>query len=70
MIEMDGEVVSYIRDVINVQLDDAQVVKCHLGGKMRKHKINVVVGDRVRVKITPYDITRGIITLRHKKRRI
>jgi translation initiation factor IF-1 len=68
MIEMDGEVVKSIKDVISVKIDSGeQVLKCHLGGKMRKNKINVIEGDRVRIKVSPYDLNRGIIVLRYKK---
>lgn len=77
-IELDGEVVESIRGVITVAIpineenifgsdEEEMMLKCHVGGKMRQHKINVVVGDFVKVKISPYDLTRGIVVLRYKK---
>lgn len=70
MMELDGKVVSSVRDVILVQIDESeQVLQCYLGGKMRKNKINVIEGDRVRVKVSPYDLGRGIVILRHKKQK-
>jgi translation initiation factor IF-1 len=40
------------------------VIQCTIGGKLRKHKINLTSGDLVHVKISPYDLTRGFITYR------
>lgn len=62
--EFEGEVVSSIKGIMMVQLDSGQQVQCHISGRIRKNKINVVVGDRVRVKVTPYDMTKGFITFR------
>jgi translation initiation factor IF-1 len=39
---------------------------CHLGGKLRKHYIKVVPGDKVDIEVTPYDLTRGRIIYRHR----
>lgn len=69
--EFDGEVVESIRGTVRVAIDlggNESVIKCHVGGKMKKHKINVLVGDFVRVRVSPYDLTRGIIFHRHKKK--
>lgn len=41
-------------------------VHAHLSGKLRKHRIRVVLGDKVTVELTPYDLTKGRITYRHK----
>lgn len=56
-----------------VQLDDPNYptdheVLCHLGGKMRIHYIRVLPGDVVTVELTPYDLEKGRIVFRHKKR--
>lgn len=42
------------------------VILCHISGKMRKHFIRIIAGDRVTVQLSPYDLTRGRITFRHK----
>ena len=42
------------------------VIFCHISGKMRKHFIRILPGDRVTVQISPYDLTKGRITFRHK----
>lgn len=49
-----------------VQLENGMDVIAHLCGKMREHRIRVVMGDRVKVAVSPYDLSRGRITFRHK----
>ena len=49
-----------------VQLDSGQGVIAHVAGKMRKHFIRIVPGDRVRVELSPYDLTKGRITFRER----
>lgn len=50
-----------------VQLENsAHVVLAAISGKMRKHRIRILVGDRVSVEMSPYDLTRGRITYRYK----
>jgi translation initiation factor IF-1 len=50
-----------------VQIDDSQhVVLAQISGKMRKHRIRILVGDRVSVEMSPYDLTRGRITYRYR----
>jgi len=50
-----------------VQLDNSQhVVLAAISGKMRKHRIRILVGDRISVELSPYDLTRGRITYRFK----
>ncbi len=62
--EFEGEVISSVKGIMIVLLDSGQEVQCHISGRIRKNKINVVVGDRVQVKVTPYDLTKGFITFR------
>ena len=50
-----------------VKLDGGHTVLAYLSGKMRRHYIRVLLGDRVRVELSPYDLTRGRITYRYKK---
>ncbi len=47
-----------------VELDVGGEIIAHIGGKMRKHYIKIIPGDRVKVEISPYDLTRGRITFR------
>ena len=49
-----------------VTIENGNVVTCTLSGKLRQHKIRVLVGDTVTVSISPYDLTKGIITWRNK----
>ncbi len=62
--EFEGVVQNSVKGIISVQLETGSTVQCHIGGKMRQNKIQIVVGDSVRVKISPYDLGKGIITYR------
>lgn len=65
-IEDDGRVVETLPDaVFKVELDSGEEVLAHISGKMRKFRIRVVVGDRVKVERSPYDPTRGRIVRRY-----
>jgi translation initiation factor IF-1 len=50
-----------------VELDNGHEVLAYLSGKMRRYYIRVLLGDRVLVELSPYDLTRGRITYRYKK---
>jgi translation initiation factor IF-1 len=50
-----------------VEMDNGHEVLAYLSGKMRKYYIRVLIGDRVRVELSPYDLERGRIVYRHKK---
>ena len=50
-----------------VELETGHEVLAYLSGKMRKHYIRILLGDRVQVEISPYDLSRGRIVYRHKK---
>jgi translation initiation factor IF-1 len=66
---VDGTVLETLpNNMCRVQLDkpEGHVVLCHVSGKMRMHYIRILVGDRVTVEISPYDLTRGRITYRYK----
>jgi translation initiation factor IF-1 len=52
-----------------VKLDTGHEVLAYLSGKMRKYYIRILLGDRVRVELSPYDLTRGRIVYRYKKQR-
>ncbi len=50
----------------SVRLDQDRLVLAHLAGKLRRNRIRVLAGDRVTVEMSPYDLTKGRITYRHK----
>ena len=67
VIQMQGEVVENLPNAtFRVKLENGHVVLGHISGKMRKHFIRILPGDRVRVELSPYDLTRGRITYRLK----
>jgi len=60
-----GKVVESLPDAnFKVELEDGTEILCHLGGKMRLHKIKILPGDKVKVEISPYDQKRGRIIWR------
>lgn len=64
-IEMDGVVVETLRNTkFKVKLENGHVVTAHISGKMRKNYIRILTGDKVRVEVTPYDLTKARITFR------
>jgi translation initiation factor IF-1 len=66
-IAVDGRIVDALPNAMfTVELDNGHSVLGHLGGKMRKNYIRVLPGDRVVVELSPYDLTRGRITFRHR----
>lgn len=67
LLEFEGSVTELLPNAMfRVQLDNGHVVLAHTSGKMRKNRIRVLVGDKVNVEMTPYDLTKGRITFRHK----
>ena len=67
MIEMGGTVIEKLPNAMfRVRLENDHEIIAHTSGKMRKNRIRVMVGDRVDVEMTPYDVTKGRITYRHK----
>jgi translation initiation factor IF-1 len=68
-IELEGTIVEALPNTqFTVELDNHHRVLAYLSGKMRKYYIRILLGDRVRVEMTPYDMSRGRITYRYKKR--
>ncbi len=67
-IEVEGTVVEALPDTqFKVRLDNGHEILAYLSGKMRKYYIRILLGDRVRVEMSPYDLTRGRIVYRYKK---
>ena len=66
-IEMEGTVAEVLPNAtFRVTVNGGHDVLTTLGGKMRQNRIRVLAGDRVTVEVSPYDLTRGRITFRHK----
>jgi len=66
-IEVEGVVTEALANTrFRVQLDNGHKVIAHVAGKMRKHFIRIVPGDKVTVQLSPYDLTKGRITYRER----
>jgi translation initiation factor IF-1 len=66
-IEVIGTVVEPLPNAMfRVELDNGHRVLAHISGKMRMHFIRILPGDKVKVELSPYDLTRGRITYRYK----
>ncbi len=66
-IEIEGKVVEKLPSLkFRVELDTGNEVLAHISGKMRMYYIKILPGDRVKVELSPYDLTRGRITYRYK----
>ncbi len=66
-IEMDGEVVEALRNgQFRIQLDNGHETLGYTAGKMRRFRIRILPGDRIKVELSPYDLTRGRIVYRYR----
>jgi translation initiation factor IF-1 len=66
-IKSDGVITETLPNAtFRVKLDNGVEILAHISGKMRMHFIKILVGDRVTVEISPYDLTKGRITYRYK----
>ena len=62
---MEGEIVDVLpNQMFKVKLENEHIVTAYTGGKMRKFRIRLVTGDRVRIEMTPYDLDKGRIIFR------
>ena len=67
LLEFSGTVTELLPNaMVRVKLDNDHQVLAHTAGKMRKHRIRVLAGDKVNVEMTPYDLSKGRITFRYK----
>ena len=67
VIELEGTVVEALPNAtFQVELANGHQILAHISGKMRMHYIKILPGDRVRVDMSPYDLTKGRITFRYK----
>ena len=68
-IEVEGTVIEALPATqFRVRLDNDHTVLAYLSGKMRKYYIRILLGDRVKVELSPYDLTKGRITYRQRRR--
>jgi translation initiation factor IF-1 len=64
-VEFEGEVIEALRGrMFRIKLDNGHETLGYLGGRLKRYRIRVMLGDRVRVELSPYDITRGRIVYR------
>jgi translation initiation factor IF-1 len=67
VVEVEGTVIEPLPNAMfRVQLDNGHKILAHISGKMRMHFIKILPGDRVKVEVSPYDLSRGRITFRSK----
>lgn len=67
LIEFTGTIMELLPNAtFRVELENGHMVLAHTSGRMRKNRIRVLAGDKVTVEMTPYDLTKGRITFRHK----
>jgi translation initiation factor IF-1 len=66
-IELDGIVIEALGNAMfRVQLENGHIITAHIAGKMRLNYIKILPGDKVQVEMSPYDLSKGRITFRHK----
>jgi translation initiation factor IF-1 len=66
-IEVEGTVLEPLPNAMfRVELENGHKILAHISGKMRMHFIKILSGDKVKVQLSPYDLTRGRITYRYK----
>lgn len=66
-IEQDGTILEALSNAMfRVQLENGHEILAHISGKMRMHYIRLLPGDRVKLEMSPYDLTKGRITFRYK----
>ena len=67
VIEKDGTIVEALSNAMfRVELDNGHVLIAHISGKMRMHYIKILPGDKVKVEMSPYDLSKGRISFRYK----
>lgn len=66
LIELTGAVTEVLpNSTFRVEVDNMKsIVLCYMGGKLKQHKIKVILGDRVKIEVSPYDLSKGRITYR------
>ena len=66
-IEQEGKIIEALSNAMfRVELENGHTITAHISGKMRMHYIRILPGDKVKVEMSPYDLTKGRITFRYK----
>lgn len=66
-IVQDGSIIEALSNAMfRVELENGHILTAHISGKMRMHYIRILPGDKVKVEMSPYDLTKGRITFRYK----
>ena len=66
-VEVEGKVIEALPNAMfRVELENGHIITAHISGKMRMHYIKILPGDKVKVEMSPYDLTKGRITFRYK----
>ena len=66
-IEQDGTILEALSNAMfRVELENGHIITAHISGKMRMHYIKILTGDKVKIEMSPYDLTKGRITFRYK----
>ena len=66
-IEQDGTIIEALSNAMfRVELENGHVITAHISGKMRMHYIRILPSDKVKLEMSPYDLTKGRITFRYK----
>ncbi len=66
-IEQDGTILEALSNAMfRVELENGHVITAHISGKMRMHYIKILTGDKVKIEMSPYDLSKGRITYRYK----
>ena len=66
-IEQDGAITEALSNAMfRVELENGHIITAHISGKMRMHYIRILPGDKVKLEMSPYDLTKGRITFRYK----
>lgn len=66
-IEQDGTIIEALSNAMfRAELENGHVITAHISGKMRMHYIRILPGDKVKLEMSPYDLTKGRITFRYK----
>ncbi|ODN43790.1 translation initiation factor IF-1 [Piscirickettsia litoralis] len=69
-IEMEGTVLETLPNTMfRVELENGHIITAHISGRMRKNYIRILTGDKVKVEMTPYDLSKGRITFRGNERK-
>ena len=66
-IQQDGKIIEALSNAMfRVELENGHIITAHISGKMRMHYIKILPGDKVKVEMSPYDLSKGRITFRYK----